>query len=127
MAFSSPPDPQAFNESVWQLVRQVPRGKVATYGQIALMLPPPPGVAFDSYRSLGPRWVGSAMAACPDEVPWQRVINSQGKISERPGAEKQRKLLEQEGIVFVKDKIDLKKYGWKGLDEPDQPTQEKLL
>ncbi len=127
MAFSSPPNPQEFNESVWKLVRQVPRGKVATYGQIALMLPPPAGVAFESYRSLGPRWVGSAMANCPDDVPWQRVINSQGKISERPGAAKQRKLLEQEGVLFVKDKIDLKKYGWGGLDQPDQPAQESLF
>ncbi len=126
-AFSSPPNPQEFNENVWKLVRQVPRGKVATYGQIALMLPPPPGVAFESYRSLGPRWVGSAMAACPDDVPWQRVINSQGKISERPGAEKQRKLLEEEGIVFVKDRIDLKKYGWGGLDAADQPAQRSLF
>ena len=55
------------------------------------------------------------MAACPDDVPWQRVINSQGKISDRPGAAKQRKLLMQEGLEFLKDKIDLKKYGWNGL------------
>src|SRR5512140_201603 len=125
--FSSPPDPKEFNERVWQLVRQVPRGKVATYGQLALMLHPPPGMDFDSYRSLGPRWVGSAMAACPDDVPWQRVINSQGKISERPGAQKQRELLEQEGLVFVNDRLDLKKYGWKGLGGEDQPAQQTLL
>ncbi len=125
--FTSPPNPQQFNEQVWNLVRQVPRGKVATYGQIALMIPPPPGVDFDAYRAQAPRWVGSAMAGCPDDVPWQRVINSQGKISERPGAQKQRQLLEAEGVVFVKDRIDLKKYGWKGLDEPGQPTQETLL
>ncbi len=125
--FTSPPDPQQFNERVWQLVRQVPRGKVATYGQIALMIPPPGGVDFDAYRAQGPRWVGSAMAACPDDVPWQRVINSQGKISERPGAQKQRQLLEGEGVVFVKDRIDLKKYGWKGLGEADEPRQETLL
>ncbi len=127
VAFSSPPNPQEFNESVWKLVRQVPRGKVATYGQIALMLPPPAGVAEDSYRSLGPRWVGSAMAACPDDVPWQRVINSQGKISERPGAQKQRALLEQEGIVFTRDKIDLKKYGWGGMGDTGQAAQESLF
>ncbi len=125
--FTSPPDPKQYNERVWQLVRQVPRGKVATYGQIALMIPPPAGVDFDAYRAQAPRWVGSAMAACPNDVPWQRVINSQGKISERPGAKKQRQLLEGEGVVFAKDKIDLKKYGWKGLDEADQPRQEKLL
>ena len=127
MRFTSPPNPQEFNERVWQLVRQVPRGKVATYGQIALMLPVPMGVDSESYRAFGPRWVGSAMAACPDDVPWQRVINSQGKISERPGADKQRALLEEEGIEFVKDKIDLKKYGWGGLNEADQPRQPSLL
>ena len=125
--FTSPPDPKQYNERVWQLVRQVPRGRVATYGQIALMLPPPAGVDFDSYRAFAQRWVGSAMAACPDDVPWQRVINSQGKISERPGAQKQRQLLEEEGVVFVKDRVDLKKYGWKGLDETDTPQQQSLL
>jgi methylated-DNA-protein-cysteine methyltransferase-like protein len=125
--FSSPPDPQAFNKRVWELVRKVPPGKVATYGQIALMLPPPAGVDFESYKAFSPRWVGGAMAACPDDVPWQRVINSQGKISERPGAQKQRLLLEGEGIEFVKDKVDLKKYGWGGLDEADLPRQKTLF
>jgi methylated-DNA-protein-cysteine methyltransferase-like protein len=67
------------------------------------------------------------MANCPDDVPWQRVINSQGKISERPGSEKQRQLLEEEGIVFVKDKVDMKKYGWQGLNEADEPRQEMLF
>ena len=127
MRFTSPPNPQEFNERVWQLVRQVPRGKIATYGQIALMLPVPAGVEPESYRAFGPRWVGSAMAACPDDVPWQRVINAQGKISERSGAEKQRALLEEEGILFVKDKVDLKKYGWRGTNETDQPQQPTLL
>lgn len=127
MQFTSPPNPQEFNQRVWALVRQVPRGKVATYGQIALMLPPPNGVDFESYKAFGARWVGGAMAACPDDVPWQRVINSQGKISERPGAQKQRQLLEEEGIIFMKDKVDLKKYGWRGLDEADKPKQEKLF
>jgi methylated-DNA-protein-cysteine methyltransferase-like protein len=125
--FTSPPNPQEFYIRVWTLVRQVPRGKVATYGQIALMLPPPAGVDFESVRAFGPRWVGGAMAVCPDDVPWQRVINSQGKISERLGAEKQRQLLEEEGIEFVKDKVDLKKYGWRGLDETNEPRQETLF
>ena len=125
--FSSPPDPQAYNKRVWDLVRQVPRGKVATYGQIALMLTPPPGVEMETYRAFGPRWVGGAMAACPEDVPWQRVINSQGKISERAGAARQRRLLEEEGVAFVKDKVDLRKYGWKGLGEEDEPRQEKLF
>jgi methylated-DNA-protein-cysteine methyltransferase related protein len=127
MRYSSPPNQQAYYEQVWQLVRQIPRGKVASYGQIALMIPPPVGVDFESYKAFSPRWVGGAMAACPDDVPWQRVINSQGKISERPGAERQRTLLEEEGVIFLKDKVDMKKYGWKGPDEADQPKQEPLF
>lgn len=127
MRFSSPPNQQAYYEQVWTLVRQIPRGKVASYGQIALMLPPPNGVEFEAYKAFGPRWVGGAMAACPDDVPWQRVINSQGKISERAGAERQRFLLEEEGVVFMKDKVDLKKYGWRGLDEADAPKQGNLF
>ena len=125
--FSSPPNPQAYYQRVWELVRRIPRGRVVTYGQIALMLPPPGSVDFDSYKAFAPRWVGGAMAACPDDVPWQRVINSQGKISARPGAERQRLLLEEEGVEFVKDKVDLKKYGWRGLDEADEPRQETLF
>ncbi|MBK9005769.1 MAG: MGMT family protein [Anaerolineae bacterium] len=127
MRFASPPNQQAYYEQVWTLVRQIPRGKVASYGQIALMLPPPNGVEFEAYKAFGPRWVGGAMANCPDDVPWQRVINSQGKISERAGAERQRQRLEEEGIMFVKDKVDMKKYGWGGLDETDAPKQGNLF
>jgi methylated-DNA-protein-cysteine methyltransferase-like protein len=91
------------------------------------MLPPPDGVNIEAYRAFGPRWVGGAMAACPDDVPWQRVVNSQGKISERAGAETQRKLLEEEGIIFAKDKIDLKKHGWRGPAGDNEPKQETLF
>jgi len=127
MQYTSPPNQQAYYEQVWNLVKQIPKGKVAAYGQIALMLPPPNGVEIEAYKAFGPRWVGGAMAACPDDVPWQRVINAQGKISERSGAEKQRQILEEEGIVFVKDKVDMKKYGWHGLDESDAPKQVSLF
>ena len=125
--FSSPPDPQAYYRQVWDLVRQIPRGRVAAYGQIAKMIPPPNGVEIESYAAFGPRWVGGAMAACPDDVPWQRVINSKGEISERTGAEKQRVLLEEEGVEFdSKGRIDLKKYGWKGPDN-EMPVQSTLF
>jgi methylated-DNA-protein-cysteine methyltransferase-like protein len=127
MHYTTPPNQQAYYEQVWNIVRQIPCGKVAAYGQIALMLPPPNGVEFEAYRVFGPRWVGGAMAGCPDDVPWQRVINSQGRVSERPGAEIQRQLLEEEGVVFIRDKIDLKKYGWKGPGEAEEPKQEKLF
>jgi len=127
MRFSSPPNQQAYYEQVWDLVRQIPPGRVMAYGHISMMLPPPNGVEIESYKAFGPRWVGGAMANCPDDVPWQRVINSQGKISARPGAEKQRQLLEEEGVVFVKDKVDMKKYVWKGPGEADEPRQDTLF
>ena len=126
-AFTSPPNMGQFQSLVWDLVRRIPVGRVATYGQIAMLLPPPPGVDIEAYRAFGPRWVGGAMANCPDDVPWQRVINSQGRISERPGAERQRVLLEEEGVVFVKDKVDLKKFGWKGLDDKGEAEQPSLF
>ncbi|MCA9919731.1 MAG: MGMT family protein [Anaerolineales bacterium] len=126
-AQSSIPNPQAFYEQVWQLARQIPRGRVATYGQLAQLIPCPDGVAPDEYHAFGARWVGTAMAACPGDVPWQRVVNSQGKISVRPGAEQQRQLLESEGIPFVKDKIDLKAYQWRGPGEEELPQQGRLF
>ena len=127
MKFRSPTDRPEFNERVWELARKIPRGKVATYGQLAMMLPPPAGVDSAAYQAFGARWVGGAMAGCPDDVPWQRVINSQGKISQRPGAEKQRQLLEGEGVVFAKDRVDFKKYGWSGSDKAGKPEQKPLL
>lgn len=117
--FTSPPDRLAYNQRVWQIVRQIPAGNVATYGQIALLIPPPPGVDPDEYLAFGARWVGGAMASCPDDVPWQRVINSQGKIS-LPGetAMHQRQLLESEGIIFdSRDRINLSIYRWSGYSE----------
>ncbi len=115
--FVSPPDPAAFNGAVWDIVRLIPAGKVATYGQIAGLLPPPKGISLQDYRAFGPRWVGGAMAACPSGVPWQRVINSQGKISLRKGtgANVQQELLEAEGVEFDdRQRVDLKRFGWQG-------------
>ncbi len=102
----------AFFKAVWALVRQVPAGKVATYGQIGALIPLPDGVKEDDYKAFRARWVGQAMAGCPEDVPWQRVINSEGKVSPRPGAEMQRQLLEAEGITFDQlERVDLKKFG----------------
>ncbi|MEM7017933.1 MAG: MGMT family protein, partial [Pseudomonadota bacterium] len=122
-----PPDQKAYYEQVWTLVRQVPYGKVATYGQIAQMIAPPAEISSEDYMVFGSRWVGNAMAACPGDVPWQRIINSQGKISKRPGAKRQRQLLEAEGAVFVKDKITLETYQWHGPDQADEPEQGSLF
>jgi len=125
-AFSSPPDPKAFNATVWDVARQVPPGKVTTYGQIASMIPPPGTLNLKDYEAFGARWVGGAMAACPNDVPWQRVINAQGKISPRPGAELQRQLLEEEGVKFnERGKIDFDVFGWAG--PPPEWCQERGL
>ena len=115
--FASPPDPIIFKNQVWEIVRQVPLGKVTTYGQIAKMIPPPGDMPQRSYDAFGPRWVGGAMAACPEDVPWQRVINSKGEISLRPGAEEQRRLLEEDEVEFTESgKVDFERFGWNGPD-----------
>lgn len=92
-----------FFEEVWNIVAQIPKGRVTTYGQIAMRL--------GDLRLA--RTVGYAMRACPEGLPWHRVVNSQGRISlAGEGAEMQMVLLEAEGIVFEEGRIDLKKYLW---------------
>jgi len=136
--FTSPPELHVFQARVWEMVRGIPPGRVATYGQIAGLLPPPPGVDPRTYLAFGPRWVGGAMAACPEDVPWQRVVNARGQISPRPGAEDQRALLEEEGVQFDERlRIDLKKYRWEPdaggcradalLPPPPEPQQDTLF
>ncbi|UCD98821.1 MAG: MGMT family protein [Chloroflexota bacterium] len=115
--YASAPDRIAYFEKVWTLVRQIPPGKVSTYGRIAALITPPPGMSVQAYRVRGPRMVGGAMAACPDNVPWQRVINAQGKVSIRAGegGASQRSLLEGEGVEFDdKDRVDLERFLWDG-------------
>ena len=119
-AYTSPPDPTGFQVLVWEIARQIPPGKVSTYGQIASMIPPPEGVSAEHFRARAAQWVGGAMAACPENVPWQRVINAQGKISVRKGGGhlRQKALLEKEGIVFdERGRVDFSKVGWAGPDE----------
>lgn len=94
-------------EEIYTIVRQIPPGKVAAYGQIARMV-----------GGCTARMVGYAMAALPDgtDVPWQRVINSQGKISPHGfgyGSAIQRELLIAEGVQFdANGKIDFMVFGW---------------
>lgn len=115
-AFTSPPFREGFNHLVWEVVAEIPKGKVATYGQIASMVPRPAGVRARHYRAARARWVGQAMAGCPDDLPWHRVINAQGGISLRSGNDHhivQRRLLEVEGVVFDKSaKVDLDRFLW---------------
>jgi methylated-DNA-protein-cysteine methyltransferase related protein len=117
--FTSPPDPQGFRIHVWEIVRMIPVGKVATYGQIAALLPIPLGMSGQDFRAFAPRWVGGAMAACPGDVPWQRVINSQGKISLKGSDQaRQHELLVSEGVEFdERQRVDLKRFGWTGPEK----------
>ncbi|HVN55317.1 MAG TPA: MGMT family protein [Anaerolineaceae bacterium] len=115
--WNAPPDPQRFDPLVWEIARQIPAGKVFTYGQIAALIPPSPGVPAEEFGAHRARWAGSAMSRCPDDVPWQRVVNSQGKISfSNPKMQnRQRELLKAEGIEFdARERIDLAHYGWRG-------------
>ncbi len=101
-------------EKIYFVVRRIPRGRVATYGQVA-HLAGLPGRA---------RQVGYAMYALPrgTRVPWQRVINAAGRISRRrvPGAElSQRMLLEREGVHFGPGgRISLARFGWAPTKRP---------
>ena len=111
--FTSTKNQTDYNILVWEIVKRIPKGMVCTYGRIANMIPPPNEMDPKAYKAFGARWVGGAMAQCPNDVPWWRVINAQGKISARPSAPHQRELLLAEDVVFdEKGKIDLKKYLW---------------
>ena len=106
----APPVPRGptFYDRVYELVRQVPPGKVTTYGNVALYLGSP----------MAARAVGYALNALQpgNNVPWWRVINAQGAIVlKRRGAnaDLQRALLEREGITFdANDRTDLARYRW---------------
>ncbi len=97
------------HESIYAVVRQVPSGRVATYGQIAAI-----------GDRCTPRMVGYAMAAVPfgSDVPWHRVINSRGEISTRATGDdcpEQRAMLEAEGVRFdERGRVDLEEFGWAG-------------
>ena len=94
-----------FRVAIYRLVRDVPRGQVVTYGQVAMTLGRP--------RSA--RAVGGAMRSCPDDVPWHRVVNAQGGISRRrqmAGMLTQRMRLEQEGVRLRRGRVPLAKYRW---------------
>lgn len=98
-------------ERIYKVVRRIPKGKVATYGQVAEL------AEMEGHA----RQVGYAMHALPprSNVPWHRVINAKGEVSPRTSGdshELQRMLLEAEGVEFdLKGRCDLKKYRWKPM------------
>jgi methylated-DNA-protein-cysteine methyltransferase-like protein len=96
-----------FHREVHRIVRRIPRGRVATYGQIATMLGWPRAA----------RAVGYAMRHCPPGLPWHRVVNAQGGISLRAnvsGMLTQRLLLEQEGVPVRRGRVRLARHRWRG-------------
>jgi methylated-DNA-protein-cysteine methyltransferase-like protein len=112
----------------YRIVRRIPRGRVTTYGDVALAAGKPRGA----------RQVGFALAALRGtrhDVPWQRVLGARPRaraaisILDPMGAAVQRKLLEEEGIRFdERDRIDLEEFGWrrrrgKGGREGARPTR----
>lgn len=104
---------------IYEVVRQIPFGKVATYGQVAELANLPRRA----------RLVGYALyrVAPNSDIPWQRVINAKGEISQSPfrqgSDDLQRSLLEQEGVVFsATGKISLRNYQW----HPDPQTIRNL-
>ena len=95
-------------QRIFAMVDSIPRGKVATYGQIAA----------EAGLPRRARLVGRALRDLPEgsELPWHRVVNARGEISPRPGRgyPRQRKLLEAEGVRFGRGgRIDLARFGWR--------------
>jgi len=105
-------------ERVYDVVRMIPWGQVATYGQIAAIV---------SHRGAA-RTVGWALASLEHgtDVPWHRVVNSRGFVSLRElgrPSEAQRALLEQEGVaVGQRGEVNLRRHQWRGLDWPEVET-----
>ncbi len=98
---------------IYAVVKRIPNGRVATYGQIASLA----GISGHT------RVIGYALSALSpkNDVPWHRVINAKGRVSTRsePGLENcQRSLLEAEGVLFDADgKVSLSRFGWR----PENP------
>jgi methylated-DNA-protein-cysteine methyltransferase-like protein len=124
--------PEILKLRIYEVVEQVPSGFVSTYGDIATIV----GGGIDAWT------IGQALNQVPKQdeqrIPWQRIINAQGGISTKGLL--QRKMLEDEGIVFdARDRIDLRRFRWPGpspewaaehgyqtLPEPEEPPAEQL-
>ena len=96
-----------FTKRVIEVIKSIPKGKIATYGQIA-------DLAGNRFAARQVVWILS-LQSDKHKLPWHRVINSQGKIGLKgEGCKIQKRLLIQEGIVFdERDKVDFKQFLWK--------------
>lgn len=97
---------EKITEKIYEVVKSIPRGKVATYGQVAELA---------GNKKLA-RVVGNALHKNPEPkiIPCHRVINAKGELATNfafGGAEAQKKLLEAEGVKVVNNRVDLSKYG----------------
>lgn len=100
-----------FYRLVYRVVRRIPRGKVATYGQIAAILGQPRGA-----RAVGMA-LGALRDGAVDAVPWQRVVGAAGRCTHRDGFQAgiQQEMLEAEGVTFDRrGHLDLARVRWKG-------------
>lgn len=100
--------PSEFTTTVIETIKKIPRGKVATYRQIAQLSGKP-------HAARGVSWI---LHSCSTRyrLPWHRVLNSQGKISFEKRSfnyRRQKKRLESEGIIFIGESLSLAKYQWK--------------
>ena len=105
-------------DPVYRLVKQIPRGRVTTYGALARLL---------RLRG-GARTAGRAMAATPKGkgIPWHRVLGANGKLLIRePYAALQRKLLESEGVTVLESRVDIKKHLWQPRRKNRAPVKPK--
>lgn len=92
-------------DALYRLVKTIPRGRVATYGQVARLV---------KLRG-GARAAGRAMAQCPAGrgIPWHRVLGAGGRILIRePVAQLQRQLLQSEGVRLIERRVDLRAHAW---------------
>ena len=109
MTDEKPKPDRNWARKVWKVVCDIPPGHVLTYGEVARL----------SGMPRAARRVSQAMSWAPRsmDVPWHRVINAQGKISipeDSMWHRKQKELLQDEGVVFLNGKVDLKKFGYQG-------------
>ena len=98
-----------FAEEIYETVKRIPKGKVATYGQVALM---------SGHRGAA-RAVGNALHVNPyfGTVPCHRVVNAKGSLAPMfafGGADVQKRMLESEGVEVKDNVVDLEKYQWRG-------------
>jgi methylated-DNA-protein-cysteine methyltransferase-like protein len=113
------PSPSLTHRRIHDVLRRIPRGRVATYGQVAELAGLP----------RQPRLVGYVLNALPPDtpLPWHRVVNAKGEVSPRRdglgGEQIQRQLLSREGVRFRDGRLSLERYRWQPRPRPRSPSR----